>query len=322
MSLNDQIRKINREFPSHWNPHETAGFTKLEPKVNLEGFIEKDRSQFERVGGVEGNVMILGITAKSTQDIPGMKTPRWVYADGEVQLVVDLRGVTKIDERTRELAITNQKHYRFEKYRSGLSALFLIDPDSLDTVNPVFGRTYLRLIRDTLGRTLQLSRDDANTLNGLVATHWLSMFEHDPRDLDQDERYLQTRINRICRLANTTPELYRMYHNGESITSIEALVDIIKEKINTPKMSHLTPELFVSVTTRLNSFDPYFAYNMGVALAHPPTFIALVMNALFNTDKSVFSQLVKDTIVANRDSRGGLEDIIRLMEVRTTLTKE
>ncbi len=223
MNLEDRIEEVAQLRPYTWNPRVSSTLARIESVTTdyLEPIVNRNKDQFNILSSSYGGGIfnIIALTARCEFDIPGFRVPVWTVADdNDINLVVDLRAGTAVD-RDRELRITNQKLVRFERYRAALSILFTREPDVTAAINSVFGRVFIELFKTTIGRQLQLEPGQQDVLRLLAANYWYTMFETKPEFNIDDTRAVNTRIDRIARLANSTPELYRLVHDGAPITT-------------------------------------------------------------------------------------------------------
>lgn len=322
MSMNKHFRHA----PCKWDPKQTSTMGKIEnpPVKEVLHLLKNSRQQLTVLGELNGDgasISFLALTARTTDDLAGTRTPFWVMGDGhrDVNLVVDLRSATTIDLTSRELKVTNQKMRSFEINRMVAMGLFLSRPEALETFSALPVRSFARVLRSVISRTSQLDYSDAAKVEALAVNYWLTMFETDPGNEQLDSREREVRVARIARYASTTPELYRMYDNGDYIPTMEVLVERVKSCISSPKIKHLTKELLFSLVSTLNSKDPTFGFNMMVGLEHPPTFIALVLQAAQNLNESAFSNEVKQITMSYRDTRDATREWATLLDRSVTL---
>lgn len=323
MSVLSLIEKRNRTYPLKWNVRGNATITAREPvsEEEIKTLIKYKKNDLLKYG-VSDHIIGLAITVETVTDFPGFRTPILVEVDDQLYSVADFRGFTTINVETRKLDITNERAFKYETFRLATQGMYLFEPDVLESVSPLYGKVLIRLVTQTLGRTFKLDPDEQNKVRYLVANYWLTSFEHhEEHDVqDEEQRVKDGRINSISRLANTTPELYRLVHDGSPITTSEMLVSKIIYAINSPKIKHLDVSVFVNIVSRLNNISPEAGYNMVVGIEHPPTYYANVLSASISGIKTALVEIIKDTAVSNRDSRDGIKELVRLIESRLKLT--
>lgn len=312
MNINEILMQYpNRPYRSL--PREAALLATTEPMVGttIANIIQAgQKNQFMDIQWLR-DFRIIGVTEKTTLDVPGFRLPVLVRAERSDYIAVDLRNCTRLDPNTREIVIHKQHIYNFSILRAQLQILFLADPALLENYNLLPGRVFVSLIKSVLERSRQLSREEAQIVKNLAANFWHSMFL--PQDTSvNDERFMANHLMKVCQLANTTGELYKMYHDGEPITTLHQLCDVMKQVINTPKIKLVTPELLISLISNTH-MDHDYAFNAAIGIQYPPVFIALVQGALLNTTKSTFSMIVKQEMMLYRQGRVAAKDLARIV---------
>lgn len=321
MSVLSLIEKNNRTYPLKWNVRDNATITALEPvsEADILGLLKNNKKELLKYGELEG-ITGLAITIETVTNLPGFRTPIMVDFEDHLYSVADFRGITNIEPSTRKLVITNDRTFRYETFRLATQSMYLFEPDVLESVSPLYGKVLIRLITQTLGRSFKLDPEEQNKIRYLVANYWLTNFEHIIDEATSEEQRVKDgRINRISRIANTTPELYRLVHDGSPILSSDLLVNQIIKVIDSPKIKHLDTKVFVNMVSRLNNINPETGYNMVVGIDHPPTYYANILIASIVGVKTALAEIIKDTLVANRDSRDGIKELVRLIDSRIYL---
>lgn len=312
MNINEiLVQYPNR--PARSLPREAALLATTEPMVGttIANIIQSgQRNQFMEIQWLR-DFRIIGVTEKTTLDVPGFRLPTLVRASREDFVVIDLRNCTRLDPNTREIQIHKQHIYNFSVLRAQLQILFLADPALLENYNLLPGRVFVSLIKSVLERSRQLSREEAQIVKNLAANFWHSMFLP-ANSSENDERLMANHLMKVCQLANTTGELYKMYHDGKPITTLNQLCNVMKEVINTPKIKLVTPELLISLISNTH-MDYDYAFNAAIGIQFPPVFIALVQGALLNTTKSTFSMIVKQEMMLYRQGRVAAKDLARIV---------
>lgn len=311
MSVYEQLRKDFPYMPIKAIGRDASRLIRNEPDITNElihtiGFA-KNTLEFI---GTYSDFVLLGVTSK-TLDVSGFRTPVLLEYRGEVYLVIDLRNCTKFSEETREITVTKQNIYNQSINRAKLMALFVSDPALFENFNLLPGRVFCSLIRSVLERSRQLSREESQIVRNLAANYWLTMHVAEQQDFS-DPRFLDNHLIKVCRLANTTTDLYRLNHSGEPIASLDDFVKSLQDSINTPKIKMVSPELLISLVSNTHMEHDY-AYNVAVGLEYPPFFVELVLAASMNLTKSTFSDVVKRENIAYRDGRNMAKDLIKIL---------
>jgi hypothetical protein len=258
---------------------------------------------------------IIALTTETPLDVPGFKIPIFLKVKNRDYIALDYRGNTKVNPDTREVVIKNRNVNVFEVIRAALAFRFIYTPTEIETINYLPGRVFTAMISSTLGRRLQLERQEAQIVRNLAGNYWVSMFdtaEAIDGDTPYNEREIATHINQICKVSNTTADMYQLHHVGQPIRTLDELVEQIVSSVDSPKTKFLSKSVLVSLVTNIHDAAD-FAWNINVGLTHPPTFITSVILASMNMSKSTFSDVVKQERQFYRDGRNVGQDFIRYL---------
>jgi hypothetical protein len=236
---------------------------------------------------------------------------------GVSQIYVDLRNYGVMDQRQNQFTLRNKAETRFLLTRAMLESSWSNDGAGYLrdlSLLPVAG--FSKMISQIVTHRFNLNPGDQVMLSIYAAYYYYCLFEDAPQGGEEFVQRVAGKIARACNLDAGTV----MQHIGE-LGSIEGLGDFCER----------LPGFLSSV--QLRTFDTgtllqiitgsWYGTNareiMGVALEHPPTWLAICYSAL---NDSVFTRAGAAMILQRLDRAGegtrfskGLEDVIDLSAI-------
>lgn len=236
------------------------------------------------------------ITGNKAQNFPH---PLMVVENGKNKGVfIDLRHMNKagIDEEF-EVRVRDKSEYNLLLLRAKLTKVWNErNKDILKHIHPKLIAIYSEWISNNISKRFALDYKDQITIKTLCGLYYLSLFS---RVEEWDKHYTANallQLNQILKIPTVFAKEV-ILDIEKPLTNIASLTDTIKEKTDNVRLSTLTPATLLTI---INS--TWFGNNhgeiLGIAIEHPPTFIALVYTAINdNLFKRVgFSQVVQNVL--------------------------
>lgn len=216
--------------------------------------------------------------------------------DQEPKLVLDGRPYMRLDRRTGTYRLTAANDYMFQCVRGALT-LRLLEGDKhiLRRLGDVPAITFVRWITLALAQRFNLDLGTQMRMSIVCAYYYYSLFDSELAD-DNEARVMMANI--VARV--TRADLRTVTEVSDSIKSLKTVDDFVatlSSDIGSIRMGQLKfPDLFTLVASSFVGVN--YRENVGVALEHLPTFIAMVYTAL--SDRSY-----RKTVISRRAETAG-----------------
>ncbi len=229
-----------------------------------------------QIGGIEP-LYITGTTT-SEENIKVFNHPLY-FKDGDRKyLVTDLRLVLKRDASLSNItdSIRNVTEYNFLKSRSILNLHWLAgNASELMITLPFAGVVYSMWLSDMLAKAFVLDFNTKEVITIASSLFYQSLFMG-----DMDENDKQALVSHTIKMTKSDSELvFNIADKLDGITTIDAFALALKDITGSMRLRDLN---LVSLLTIVR--NSWFGNNskdiLGIALEHPPTWIALVFTAL------------------------------------------
>lgn len=194
------------------------------------------------------------------------------------------------------IRIRNKSEYELLINRAILNKVFLIDYNELTYIHPGLMTIYAEWISSNIGKRFALDYREMTIIKSLCALYYLSLFTHEK---DWNEYFTANallKINQVMKIPSVAVKEYIMDIENP-LTTIDSLIELIKEKCDNIRLNGLTPGILISIISS-TWFGNNHAELLAVALEHPPTFVALVYTAINDTlyRRIGFSQVVTNVL--------------------------
>jgi hypothetical protein len=268
--------------------------------------------------------------------IPAFNHPLYIlnkdvsHGDGganNAMLAVDLRPAVKADDGkssagldvsgSGEYRVTNATVYRARLYRAALNAVWLKEgPGSVRSLTPMAMSVFASWISETLSRRYALDPKTQYNLMILAGIFYSSNhFEGLEYEHTQENRVL---AGIATALRVELPDVLTAYDNVKLILSIEDFCKKAKDYLNNVRLEELNAGILVALMKGTWAGDNA-AENVAVALEHPPTWLAILLEAYTN-------RMIKFTTIAKicerRHFKDGLEMLVRAVKALAPETSE
>ncbi len=237
--------------------------------------------------------------------------------NGKQVAVIDTRAFLKTgaDGMAR---ITSPNDYEFMLVRAALSLLWN-SPDSGPgdqmAIADFAGQVFCRWVPETLVRRLSLDPMHQQTLVTLSGLFFFSQFSDAPLDTEQAQLHLAQRVARLTRVP-IEAQLEILRDTG-AIRDILGFVDVIKQKIASPRIEQLNAGLVVT-SIGASWFGAASREVAAVALEYPPYLAAMLYSGI--TDRSYRNTPI-NKLAESVDRAGAARDyalsVARLIEELT-----
>lgn len=260
--------------------------------------------------GYLGNNVKLVVGAKdAVTEIPPFAHPiEFESVEGKKYLAIDIRPFSALRKSTEdEPSIRNRSEYSLAGARALLQEAWNEGHyDELRNVSPVGAAVFARWLPESLARQFGLDPLVQMKLAVVTAYYYLCLFEPDTTVPNKERSRF---ITQAARAVNTT------YETAEEILEGIGHIGTLKEYCNTIKEANFS--------VRLERFEPAVVLQLvsgswfgnqsrelvGVALEHPPTFLALLHSAI--VDRGFYKTRLSELV--NRSFSKG--DQLRLFEI-------
>lgn len=216
--------------------------------------------------------------------------------DQEPKLVLDGRPYMRLDRRTGTYRLTAENDYLFQCVRGALTLRMLDgDTNAIRRLGDVPVITFIRWITLALAQRFNLDLGTQLRMSIVCAYYYYSLLDPSLAE-DTDARMQMANIvARVTRADLRT--VAEVSESIESIKTIEEFTQTISTGIGSIRMGQLKfADLFTLVASSFVGVN--YRENVGVALEHLPTFIAMVYTSL--TDRSY-----RKTTIARRAETAG-----------------
>ncbi len=206
-------------------------------------------------------------------------------------LVVDLRPYSRKIMEEPGYAIRNNQVVDMLKMRAGLEFIFTEEPLMLRSMSALPTRVFMRMVSDAVSRRCNLAMSDLVTLNVISAVYYFSCFEDEgTADWSSDE---WTRIvQKLSSVTGIGGDVIHRIWDGRIIRDPVMFCDALKEAVGKHSIQILNPALLYGLTASFK-FGANMRENLAVALEHPPTWIALVVDGINNRASDPMSNVLK-----------------------------
>ena len=253
---------------------------------------------------VEDNLMSLEApdSGRSARGVMGIKpgdedTPTFshpYYYDEIRQVVLDARPFLRLN-RDRSIGISNVPEYQFQLAR-GILTQHWIEHEPVDLLNlgEIVPLVFSRWLTEAIVRKLGLTPAEQVSVTTVTLFYWYSLFRSaDEEFTERDKMRIVTKLTQITQIPATLS--MPLIDNIGVMTNIHEYVNTLSRVIDNPRITSLNVPLLFAILG-----GSWFGFNVketiAVATEHPPTFIAIVAQALDNRSyrKSIIGRLVYD----------------------------
>ncbi len=224
----------------------------------------------------------------------------------EAFLAVDVRPTGRYDSVQDKFIVTNSTAYLGRLYRASLTSIWLTQgPNAIRNITPMAMGVYAAWIAETVGFRYGLDPKARYDLTILAAIFYASNHvEGLEFPKDQENRQIAGIANALKFSINDVMEVY---NNVKLINSIEDFCTKAKSYLNNVRLTELNSGVFLAIMYS-TWFGADSKENVGVALEHPPTWIAILMEAYSNT---MMKKSKIAIICERRQYKDGLELLMR-----------
>lgn len=216
-------------------------------------------------------------------------------------IAIDIRATTRID-RGGELKIINESEYEFQLMRGLLMAVARLEGGnpllSLGELPPI---VFVNWLSQVITRRLGLTPAEQVKIKIVTMFYWQSLFHDVEKDAfdEGEKRRVVTKLNSMTQIPSTLS--FEISDRAKPMYSLENYTAGLVELIDTPRINSLTPGLLLSMLGG-SWFGGNVKETVAVALEHPPTFLAMIHQALKERSyrKSQIGSLVYDNDKRNR----------------------
>lgn len=238
-----------------------------------------------------------------------------LFKDGQfVGVVVDARGMTRIDQRAGELQVISPTEYEFSVIRASLTRYAIINGgEDLMSLGNLPITVFSRFLAENITRRLGLGPEEQAQITMVSAFYYLCLLR-EPGELE--ERDIQRMTQKVSS-ATYIPANWIFDNIGEVeyMGDMNAYVAVLKRVVKNRRIEDISPALLISMLG-----GGWFGSNakevVAVALEHPQTLIAMIYLAL--KDRSYRnSGLAKVVLACDRRDIGKvfLRNVLTLVEV-------
>lgn len=227
--------------------------------------------------------------------------------------VMDVRSFTRLNAQ-RDIVIASPFEYRFAGHRLALQTIWAKESPRLIWNLGTFQMTiFARWVSENIRRNMAIEPETQLNVAIIAAYYYFCMC-----DDTTDERYDEEDMYRICSIiARSTFSQSDYVHAliGEEVVcrSVDNLIEMIKRLGGSLRLSRFSVENIYSILGG-TWFGSNYREIVGIAIEHPPTFVAMLYNAL--NDRGVKKSglaTVALTLEKSPDSRAFTANFIRLL---------
>lgn len=244
----------------------------------------------------------------------------------EALLAIDIRPAVRDASMTQSdggvmgsgtYKVTNGSVYRTRLYRAALNAVWLKEgPGAIRSLTPIAMSIYASWISETLSRRYGL--DPKTQYNLMILTAIFYSSNHiDGLEYDkaQENRYLAGIANS---LKVDLPDVLTAYDSVKLILSVEDFCKKAKDYLGNVRLEELNSGVLIALLKGTWAGDNA-AENIAVALEHPPSWLAILLEAYSN--KTIkFTTIAK--LCERRHYKDGLEMLVRAVKALAPQTSE
>lgn len=252
---------------------------------------------------VEDNVMHLDtINGGGVRSVMGIKpgdedTPTFSHPfhDKETNIIfMDTRPYMKLN-RDKTFGYSNISEYQFQLARCILTEHWIgEEPTDLLNLGELAPLVFCRWLSEAIVRKLGLTPAEQVQVTVVTLFYWYSLFRDPTNDFDEREKMkIVTKLTQITQIPATLT--MPMLDEIQVMSGVHHYVDTLARLVHNPRIQSLNVPLLFAILG-----GSWFGFNVketiAVATEHPPTFIAIVAQALDSRSyrKSVIGRLVYD----------------------------
>lgn len=216
--------------------------------------------------------------------------------DQEPKLVFDGRPYMRLDRRTGTYRLTAANDFMFQCIRGALTLRIMSgDSNVLRRLGDVPAITFVRWITLALAQRYNLDLATQIRMSIVVAYYYYSLIDVELATNKEARIQMANIVARVTRADLRT--VSEVSDNIEDISNIDAFTQTISNDLGSIRMGQIKfPDLFTLIAPSFVGVN--YRENVGVALEHLPTFIAMVYMGL--SDRSY-----RKTIISRRAETAG-----------------
>lgn len=226
----------------------------------------------------------------------------------DVYLAVDVRPSGRYDPVNNKFKVTNSTVYNSRIVRAALNAVWLAQgPKATKQLAPTALGVFANWISETIGHRFGLDPKSVYTLTILAGIFYASNHHEGLEFNKADENRSLAGIANALRY--NIADVIDVYEQTKLIVSTEDFCKKAVQVLNNVRMSDFNDGVLVALMGS-TWFGDNAKENIGVALEHPPTWLAIIYEAYTNT-------MMKKTAIARicerRSYKDGLDLLVRSM---------
>mgnify|MGYP001033593650 CR=1 FL=1 len=243
-----------------------------------------------RVVGVRG-------IASTNTDIPAFSHPIWI--EGREEFIIDSRTYLKVDG-DGNLKISNMGEYRYQLTRAILNRHWLLEtPMDLLNLGELPALVFMRWLGGNLARKLGLSPADQVKVNIVTVFYWYSLFRDVEEPFSEKEKLrIATRITQMTSIPST--QIMAVIDTISPMGDLTGYCAQLVESIDNARVEMVSPA-FIYALLGGSWFGMNIRETIAVATEHPPTYLAMISEALLNRS---YRKTQVGSLVYDNDKRG------------------
>lgn len=259
------------------------------------------------------NTLVSGVKGihPGNTDIPAFTHP--LHDPERGTFYIDTRTMLRLDSDGNQ-KLQNVGDYRFQLTRAILSRHWVeYSPQDLVNTGDLGALVFMRWLGGSLSRKLGLTAGDQIKVSIVTLFYWFSLFRDSSEQFSEKEKMrIVTRLNQL----SSIPSTYTMevIDTIGPMGNVEALCEQLKTTLDNSRVDMVTPA-FLFAMLGGSWFGVNVKESIAVSVEHPPTFLAMISEALINRSyrKTQIGSLVYDNDkrgrgeLFNRNMRGILE---------------
>lgn len=218
--------------------------------------------------------------------------------NGHKRIVIDVRACTRIDRDTGKLVVTSATEYEFAVLRAMLEEAW-IHGNAHDMMNfgPLPPKVFTRWISEGITRRLNLTPLEQLQVATICGIYYYQLFQNVDILKEESDRFkVAGQVARVVNIgADKVLEIIEELRgmSDARLGTIVELVIAIRHVVKSPRVESLSRVLLYAILG-----GSWFGANareiVAVSLEHPPTFLAIVYEAVTNRTyhRSFMAQLV------------------------------
>lgn len=253
-------------------------------RVNYE-YASLDKSDIEKGGAfklgddLRLNAITMVTGESSDSGVPSFSHPISLYTNtGELaRISIDVRPFIKKTNSYGEWDVRVPYEYNFMILRGVLQYIWETDANRhLQSLSKLPIKIYSRWIADNIARRMGLDPETQLTISIIAAYYYLTLFVDDEFNTVQKNRNIAIIANAVSSSAQMVERVISQIPEG--INSLEDLTTTIREVTGSARLEGFDVTILLTATTS-GWFGPQGRELCGVALEHPPTWIAMLLAA-------------------------------------------